>query len=70
MSLLSAMRKLADKVRAIPSLPAIAVRTTSVKLRTRTYAGGRVGAEGTVETVDLLITPRPKVREIDQHEAY
>lgn len=68
MSIRSSALKLATKLRALPSSPGVDIYTTSVTIRTRTWAGGRKGAEGASTDVDLLLTPRPKVREVSQRE--
>lgn len=68
MSLRSSALRIANKLRALPSKPALDVYTTSVTVRTRTWAGGRVRADGGHEDVDVEILPRPKVREINQRE--
>ena len=68
MSLRTSLLKTVDKVRAIASKSTIDERTTSVTVRKKTYAGGRVGAEGGAMTEDLILTPRPKVREVSQRE--
>lgn len=68
MSIRSSALKLAGKLRGLPSSPGVDIYTTSVTIRTRTNSGGRVGAEGVKTDSDLVITPRPKVREVSQRE--
>lgn len=68
MSLRASALKIANKLRALPSKPALDVYTTKVTIRTRTWAGGRVGLEGGSSDVDAVIRPRPKVRDISQRE--
>lgn len=71
MSLRTALLKTADKVRAIASKPSIDERTTSVTIRRRVTSGGqlgRVGDGGGVSSTDLVLSPRPKVREVSQRE--
>lgn len=66
MSLRSAMLRVANVIRAIPSKPGLDVWPTTVTVRTRTWAGGLKGREGGFTDVDLLITPTPHVREVSQ----
>lgn len=68
MSLRSSALKTANRLRALASSPAIDIYTTSVTIRTRTWTGGRIGADGGKVDDDLLLTPRPRVREIAQRE--
>jgi hypothetical protein len=68
MSIRSSALKLAGKLRALPSSPGVDIYMTSVTIRTRTWAGGRVNAEGGYSDSNILITPRPKVREVAQRE--
>lgn len=67
MSLRDRVNRIAERVRAIPSHPRFDERTTRVTIRTRTWAG-RVGSEGGFTDVDLEISPRPRVRELNQRE--
>jgi hypothetical protein len=60
------MNALANRVRAIPE--SLDERTTLVTIRTRTWVGGRRAAEGGYADVDLVLAPRPKVREVDQRD--
>lgn len=68
MSLRTGLLKCAEAVRRIPSLPTVDVRPTTVTVRTRTWAGGRVGVDGGYTDVDFPILPTPLVREIAQRE--
>lgn len=62
------MRAVADKVRAVPSRAALDERPTSVTIRFVTYVAGRVGSEGPTRTTDVVITPTPRCRELNQRE--
>lgn len=68
MSLRERMKATADKVRAIASRPGLDQRPTSVTIRTRTWLGGRRGAEGGTNDADLLLVPTPRVRELSTRE--
>lgn len=68
MSLRTSALKIANKLRALPSKPALDIYTTSVTIRTRTNAGGRIGVDAVKTDVDVVIRPRPKVREVNQRE--
>lgn len=68
MSIRTSALKLANKLRALPSSTGVDIYTTSVTIRTKTWTSGRRGAEGPVTTSDVVLTPRPKVREIKQRE--
>lgn len=68
MTLRDRMSKLADTVRGLPSRSSVGERTTSVTIRTRTYAGGRRGSDGPKTDVDVVLTPAPKVREVSQRD--
>ncbi len=68
MSLRSAMLKVANTIRGIPSKASIDVYTTAVTVRVRTWAGGRIEADGGYSDSDTVITPRPYVRELTQRE--
>jgi len=60
---LASFRAIADAVRRIPE--AFGQRTTLVTIRTRTYSGP-ANAYGVtlVSTADVVLDPRPKVREV------
>ncbi len=60
------MNRLADRVRGVPQ--ALDERTTSVTVRTVTWLGGRRGVDGGSVYSDLVLTPRPKVREVSQRD--
>lgn len=64
MSLRERMKAVANRVRSIPARPSFDERPTSVTIRSRTWNGGRRGAEGGYVDVDLVLVPRPKVREV------
>lgn len=68
MSVRERMKALADRVRQLPASPAWDERPTSVTVRSKTYLGGRIGAEGPTDIVDLLLSPTPRVREVNQHD--
>jgi hypothetical protein len=68
MSLRSSALKTANILRSLASKPAIDIYTTSVTVRRRTWTGGRIGAEGGKSDDDLVLTPRPRVRELNQRE--
>ena len=68
MSLRSSALKTANILRGLASKPAIDIYTTSVTVRTRTWAGGRIRADGGKVDEDVVLAPRPKVRELNQRE--
>ncbi len=68
MSLRSSALKIANRLRGLAPSPAIDIYTTRVIVRTRTWTGGRIGADGGKVDEDLEILPRPRVREISQRE--
>ncbi len=68
MSLRTSLLKTVDTVRAVLSKSSIDERTTSVTIRTRTWTGGRVGADGGTSDSDVTLTPRPRVKELSQRE--
>lgn len=68
MSLRTAMLKVANIVRGIPSKPGLDVWPTTVTVRTRTWTGGRIGKEGGFVDDDLVITPTPFARELAAEE--
>lgn len=68
MALRERLNRLAERVRGIPASAAFDERTTSVTIRTRTWAGGRKGHPGLTTDVDLTLSPRPKVREVSMRE--
>jgi hypothetical protein len=68
MSIRSALLKVADKVRALPSRPSWDVWPTSLTIRVRTWEGGRIGTEGGTTDVDLVISPKPRVKDVSQRE--
>lgn len=68
MSLRSSALKTANILRGLASKPAIDIYTTIVTIRTRSWTGGRIGAAGGYVDEDLVLLPRPRVREINQRE--
>lgn len=68
MSIRTAMLRLANRMRALPSRSSIDVWTTDVTIRKRTWLGGQVGKDGGYKDEDLVITPRPQVRELSERE--
>lgn len=60
------LNAIADRVRRTPV--ALDERPTTVRIRTRTWAGGRRGSDGPTTDTDVTLTPTPKVREVNQRD--
>ena len=60
------MNALADRVRRVPVT--LDERPTTVTIRTRTWGGGRKGADGARTDVDVVLAPVPRVREVNQRD--
>lgn len=67
MSLRTDLLPVIDELRGLAGPTQFDIRTTAVSVRTRVWSGGKPGLGSATDT-DLVLSPRPKVRELNQSE--